>query len=94
MSGAVFLGTTTLKRMLKAVSSKYDPLYKQQQYHACTAAFIRVKEDPIVGDDVVYVYYHLESDTTIMTDVEGDSLGDEGASAAFRGKVECGLIRK
>ena len=94
MSDLVFLGTTTLKRMLKAVSSKYDPLYKQQQYHACTMAFIRVKEDPSVGDDVVYVYYHPELDATIMTDVEGDACGYEGATAAFRGKVECRLIRK
>ncbi len=94
MSKAVFLGTTTLKRMLKAVHNKYDPLYKHKAYHACTLAFTRIKEDPTIGDFVVYVYYHPKSNLTIMTDVENDVLGNEGVSAAFNGRIKCGLIRK
>jgi hypothetical protein len=80
--------------MLKAAYSKYDPLNKHLTFKACGTALERVKEDPSLGEDAVYVYYHAKENETVMTSVEGDVWGDEGYSAGFRGRVECGLIQR
>jgi hypothetical protein len=94
MSKAVFLGTTTLKRMLKAAYNKYDPLYKScVSRDKCKLAMTRVKEDPTIGEDVVFVDYYPDTDKTVMK-VGEYGWGIDGASATFRGKIQCGLIRK
>ena len=88
MSEAIFLGTTTLKRMMKAIYNKYDPLFKRNTFKACKMALIKMKEDPSYGNGVVYMYFHSDKNETIMTTVEGDFWGTEDQSAGFSGKVE------
>jgi hypothetical protein len=88
MSGVVLLGTTTLRRMLKVARDKRDPLYRRIISRDYMVAAMKMKEDPTIGDDVVYVYYHPERDETVMATVEGDTLGEEDSSATFSGKAD------
>lgn len=81
-------GTTTLRRMINAVYDETDPLHHRYTYSECMGARGRLEDDPDVGDEVVYIYYHAKEDQTIMTNIKDDVWGAMGSSAGFEGRVE------
>lgn len=87
-SKPVLIGKTTLRRMLSAVYNESDPLNSRNYFSECAGASLRVDEYPCAGDEVVYMYYNKDEDTTIMTNLEGDVYGFAGSSAGFEGKVD------
>ena len=86
-NNTIFLGTTTLSRMLSAAYNATDPLHTHWIYSECGVARMGVENGTRSGDEVVYLYYHREEDETIMTNIEGDIWGIAGSSAGFKGKV-------
>lgn len=84
---AIYLGETTLRRMIKAVYDKDDPLYSRNTFSECGDAHHRLNNHPDNGDDITYIYYHRKTHVTIMTTVEGDIMGIVGSSAGFEGKL-------
>ncbi len=51
-------------------------------------AHVDFQDDPEIGDDTVYIYYHVKTDYCYMTTVKGDVVGAIGSSAGFTGKLE------
>ena len=88
MSKPIFIGTTTLKRMISAVYDENDYLHNRNWYSECGRARMDVEADVSRWDEVVYIYYHPKKGETIMTNVEGDYRGGMGSSAGFYGRVE------
>ena len=88
MRGVIFIGTTTLKRMIDVVYNENNPLYKRNWYSECGCARMDVEADTSRWDETVYVYYHPERGDTFMTNIEEDFVGAMGLSAGFYGKVE------
>jgi hypothetical protein len=74
--------------MINAAWDENDPLFPRNTYAECFSAKWRFEDDPSVGDEVVYVYYHPKENRTIMTNIKGDTWGTMGSSAGFEGKVE------
>lgn len=84
---AIFLGKTTMRFMLNAARNEKDPLYKRNTYHETFVAMSRFEDNPKVGDEIIYVYYHPKENKTIMTNIKDDTWGVAGSSAGFEGKV-------
>ena len=88
MSNAILLGTTTLLRMVNITYGSMSPLYRRIVQCNCVQAKLRIGENPSVGDEKVYVYYHLKLNRTVMTTIEGGIFGQDGSFVEFMGKVE------
>ena len=84
----LFLGTTTLRRMINAVYDENDPLHASNYYSECMGAHSDLEDNPSRGDEIVYVYYHEKCNETVMTNIKGDFFGFYGSSAGFTGRVE------
>jgi len=83
----ILIGKTTLRHMVNAAYDKNDPFHDRITYSECGRANMRIDITPSMGDEIVYVYYHLKEDTSIMTNMKDDVWGVMGSSAGFKGKI-------
>jgi hypothetical protein len=87
VNDAIFLGTTTMRYMPVSLCEEDNVFDKPVTFAEHFLGIPTFADDPSIGDNTVYVYYHPEEDETVMTSVEGDSWGVAGVSAGFKGKV-------
>ena len=87
LNNVMLLGTTTLRRMVRAAFDENDLLHSLNININCFEAQADIEDNPELGDEVVYLYYHPKDGITIMTTVKGDLTGTTGSSASFKGKV-------